>query len=61
LIRCVLLHDDDSSSSLRLAHQSDPTWHTVPIAMFSIQAGGLSEVFMDALLTLAGRHCEVLQ
>jgi len=60
MILCVL-RDGDDSGGFRIAQQADPLWSAVPTVMFSAQSQNLSDAFVDALLTLAGRHCETLQ
>ena len=60
LILCVL-RDGDDSADFRAAQQNSPEWLSIPTVMFSAQNAALSSAFVDALLALAGRHCEVVQ
>ena len=60
LILCVP-RDGDDSADFRAAQQNSPEWLSIPTVMFSAQNAALSSAFVDALLALAGRHCEVVQ
>ncbi len=60
MILCVL-RDGDDSASFRTAQQEDPQWRAVPTVMFSAGKQPMTDAFIDALLLLAGRHCETVQ